>query len=155
MFRFEWTEFPPELAQNVDVAESFQRDVGGALLVGMRKIADQAATNTPYPDIAAGFEVESSASGRTVEASIGNRNSTFPYVEEDTRPHFPPFDEGSPLAAWADARGIPPFLVARAISETGTQGKHMLAEAFQDGQDAVIGDIEAAIARWLERWGTR
>lgn len=34
---------------------------------------------------------------------------------------FPPFGEGSPLAAWASAAGIPAFLVARAIAEKGTE----------------------------------
>lgn len=34
---------------------------------------------------------------------------------------FPPFGPGTPLAAWADAKGIPPFLVARKIAREGTE----------------------------------
>lgn len=34
---------------------------------------------------------------------------------------FPPYGDGSPLARWANAVGIPPFLVARAIAERGTE----------------------------------
>lgn len=34
---------------------------------------------------------------------------------------FPPFGKGTPLAKWADAKDIPPFLVARKIAREGTE----------------------------------
>lgn len=34
---------------------------------------------------------------------------------------FPPFAKGTPLAKWADSKGIPPFLIARKIAREGTE----------------------------------
>lgn len=49
------------------------------------------------------------------------------FVEEDTRPHWPP---PGALSGWADRHGIPEFLVARKIAQEGTEGIHMFAEAW-------------------------
>lgn len=50
------------------------------------------------------------------------------FVEENTRPHWPPIDA---IQGWADRHGIPAFLVARKISKEGTTGIHMFAEEYK------------------------
>jgi len=54
------------------------------------------------------------------------------FVHEGTRPHWPPFGEGTPLNRWARLHGIEPFLVARAISRRGTKAKPFLKEGVKD-----------------------
>jgi len=67
-------------------------------------------------------------------ATVGTNVVYGPFVEEDTRPHWPPL---AAIAPWAQAHGMDPFLVARAISRRGTKGRHMLANALRDSQDDI------------------
>ena len=69
-------------------------------------------------------------------ARIGTNTAYAPFVEYDTKPHFPPIDAITP---WADRHGIDPFLVALAIAKKGTKGAHM----FEQG-------LEAASSRFSE-----
>lgn len=46
---------------------------------------------------------------------------------------FPPFAKGTPLAKWADSKGIPPFLVARKIAREGTKRWK------EEGQSSFVG----------------
>lgn len=77
------------------------------------------------------------------------------YVHEGTRPHWPPVAETKPggsIYRWAQKKGIPPFLVARAIARRGTKGQPWLAdiakndwkevqEVFINTLDKIIGDL--------------
>lgn len=55
-------------------------------------------------------------------ASIFNRSEYAVYGIMGRGPgKFPPFGPNTPLAAWANKRGITPFLVARSIAKRGTQ----------------------------------
>ncbi len=49
-----------------------------------------------------------------------------PYVEFDTRPHWPP---KAALEGWARRHHIPVFVVQRAIARHGTKGHHMFERA--------------------------
>lgn len=71
-------------------------------------------------------------------------NDYWKYVENDTRPHFPPFDkildwvQIKPVIPRPDANGRIPsneslaYLIGRAISRNGTEGSHDL-EKVKDG----------------------
>lgn len=48
------------------------------------------------------------------------------YVEEDTLPHFPPLRA---LENWARFHNTTPYVVARAIAQRGTKGRHMFRNA--------------------------
>lgn len=95
-------------------------------------------------------------------AEIGSSAPHAPFVENDTRPHFPP------LAAMADYAhlklGLPyrakggkgketaeqvGFLIARKISRVGTKGKHIMERAITQEEDEIentfIKGLEAAI----------
>jgi hypothetical protein len=61
-----------------------------------------------------------------------------PFVEEDTSAHWPPWGPGTALHGWAIRHGFPnAFLVARAISQRGTTGKHM----FEKGLEKVTKEV--------------
>jgi hypothetical protein len=70
-------------------------------------------------------------------------------VAHGTKPHWPPWGPGSALAAWAAQKGIPAFLVARAISRRGTikrfGGPSKGAEMFDKGLLASRGAIGSMI----------
>lgn len=77
------------------------------------------------------------------------------YVHEGTSPHWPPVSETQPggsLYRWAQKKGIPPFLVARAIARRGTKPQPWLAdiakndwkevqEVFIRSLDKIIGNL--------------
>lgn len=94
------------------------------------------------------------------------------WVENDTRPHFPPVDK---IAEWVKAKPILPtpdengklpteqqlaFLIARKISIEGTEGTHDLETAvdsinteFEDRiSEAITKDIEDSVATWWNLW---
>ena len=78
-------------------------------------------------------------------------------VEHGAKPHWPPWGPGSALAAWANAKGIHPFLVARAISRKGTikrfgyKGAAMFARGFRDSKALYEREIKALGMR-LIKW---
>ena len=72
-----------------------------------------------------------------------------PFVEWNTKPHWPPWGPGSALSGWAGRKGIKPFLVARAISIRGTKGKHMFANALKDSAHD-LRRIQMRMARAIE-----
>ena len=49
------------------------------------------------------------------------------FVEEDTRPHFPPIQA---LQGWADRHDIPVYAVAQKIARDGTRGIGMVDKEF-------------------------
>lgn len=79
-------------------------------------------------------------------------------VEIGTKPHFPPIQ---PLADWAEHKlGVPReearsvgFLIARKISQKGTEGVHMFERAFATNEPQVQQFFEAAQTRIAERIG--
>jgi len=70
-------------------------------------------------------------------------------VEGGARAHWPPWGQGSSLKRWADHKGIPVFLVARAISERGTIKRFDYggAEMFRRGLDDSRAFIDAEATR--------
>lgn len=82
------------------------------------------------------------------------------FVEEDTRPHWPPVDaieqwvKDKPLSKYPDANGRKPtdkqlaYLIGRKIATDGTRGDHLLEEAVirTDFFNRLIYIIKAEIA---------
>lgn len=57
-----------------------------------------------------------------LQGSVRPTAKHAPFVHDGRRPgKMPPFREGTSLNSWARRRGIPPFLVARAIARRGTK----------------------------------
>lgn len=91
-------------------------------------------------------------------------NDYWKYVEDDTRPHFPPVSKIlewvniKPVIPRPDANGRIPspkslaFLIGRAISERGTKGSHDL-EKVKDGVIPMYRErIAAALGRDMENY---
>jgi hypothetical protein len=86
-------------------------------------------------------------------------------VEGGARPHWPPWGPGSALAGWAARKGIPVFLVARAIARRGTikrfdyGGAEMFRKGFEESEGFInreigntkIGVVGAIIRNTLRR----
>lgn len=66
-------------------------------------------------------------------------------VHEGTRPHWPNWRPGSPLADWSRRHGIEPYLVARAISRKGTKARPFLREAVEGNVRQVETEFEIAL----------
>ena len=96
--------------------------------------------------------------GTTYEVVL-NLQDYWKYVEEGTRPHWPPI---SAIAHWIQIKPVIPrpdekgnipsqqslaFLISRKISREGTQGTHDLKET----TDALLGYYEDLIKEALER----
>lgn len=87
--------------------------------------------------------------GSTVQGVVGSNKTYAPYVEFDTRPHWPyakgiPM-ENQPIVLWARRHGANAYLVARAISQRGTYGKHFLQKAFDANKDKIERRIGQAV----------
>ncbi|MEO0595068.1 MAG: hypothetical protein AAF126_03060 [Chloroflexota bacterium] len=82
-----------------------------------------------------------------VQSVIGfsdKANEYAVYVEEGTRPHFPPLDAIRP---WADRHGIPAFLVARKIAREGTDPRYFMRDSFVEVQR----DVDRNLDRLLDQ----
>ena len=81
---------------------------------------------------------------------VGSDLNYAPHVEFGTRPHWPPWREGSPLARWAQLRGIPAFLVARKIAARGTPAQKWMERAVTHTRDNVIPDELTRLGRDIQ-----
>jgi hypothetical protein len=78
------------------------------------------------------------------------------YVHEGTRPHWPPLIElkpGGSLYRWAQKKGIPVFLVARAIARKGTKAQPWMANIADNQKDAVEQIFLNELAKVVEKLG--
>jgi hypothetical protein len=143
------SEFPAFVTAPTDPRASF----GPMLLEGIHSAVDpmleDARNQTPYASIREGYYSQDLVTGNGVAVEYGNASPIFPFREEDTRPHWPPFGAGSSLANWANARGTPPFLVARKISRFGTTGNHIFGRAKQQHQPQINQAIQNASYAWV------
>lgn len=82
-------------------------------------------------------------------AAVRNRAPHAHLLELGTKPHFVPAGR---LAAWAAARGLNPYAVARTIAKKGTRPRWMLYRARKDSSSdfqALARDALDQIARRL------
>ena len=131
------------------------RDLHGApMLNAMRDSTMQvmrlARKNTPVDTgkLQASILPEIRATQNEVMGVVGSNVKYAPYVELDTRPHWPPI---AALEVWAARHGRSAFYVARLISIKGTKGKHMLENAFKDSEGAINRRFERAVSEVVEK----
>ncbi len=127
------------------VATNHLRELGPQVVVNVRR-------HTPEATGKLSNAIEDTVSNErgTTVLTVGANDSVKPVVtasvEGGTKPHWPPWGEGSELAAWAKLKGIPVFLVAKAIALRGTiarfGGPSKGAEMFKKG----LEDSERQIA---------
>ena len=110
------------------------------------------------------IRTEVRAGGTTYEVVVHLRDY-WKYIEDDTRPHFPPPDA---LLRWVQVKPTLPrpfilngkevspkslaYLVGRKIAEKGTKGTHDLADAKKDTMDAFKARVRAALGHDLRDW---
>lgn len=82
-------------------------------------------------------------------AKVGTNLFYAIFVEMGTQPHWPPIKA---IAEWANYHGIPPFLVARAISLHGTPAIKMFEEGTDNSMDAIDGFMQDAGEQIKEIW---
>lgn len=78
---------------------------------------------------------------------VGAGASYSPFVEKDTRPHFPPI---APLIAWATVKGFDDPVgaawgTARKIAEKGTTGVHFMAASYTFSRDETFGFVAEGV----------
>lgn len=64
------------------------------------------------------------------------------FVEEGTRPHFPPREA---LQGWADRHGIPVFLVQRKIAREGTDPRYFWRDTYGEFEPETMRETERFI----------
>lgn len=88
-------------------------------------------------DLRKSNEYEIKEEGKDIFSRIFNTKEYAPYVEFDTRPHWPPI---SALKDWCRLKlgdESLAFVIARTISKKGTKGKHFFRDALYNNQDKV------------------
>jgi hypothetical protein len=154
------------IAGLAEAPAELQAAIMAAIPVGMEKIGLRGVPlvqdHTPVGAtglLFGGVFAEFHQQGPVMEEIIADHPPADTYVapvEFGTRPHFPPFD-GS-LLLWVKkkhpdldekhAKSLA-FLIARAISRRGTQGKHMFDQALDQLKLEAPGIMERAIAESL------
>lgn len=66
-------------------------------------------------------------------------------VETGSKAHFPPYGEGTPLAAWAKLKGLNPFLVARSISRKGTKANPFVQHTYDKMKPIIEAEFNSGI----------
>jgi hypothetical protein len=91
------------------------------------------------------YDIKSAIREKSVTIRPSDKADTYAiYVEEGTRPHFPPIDK---LQGWADRHGIPVWAVAMKIAREGTEPRHMWRDTFDD----LLSHIETPVGRFAVR----
>lgn len=110
------------------------------------------------------IRTEVRAGGTTYEVVVHLRDY-WKYIEDDTRPHFPPPDA---LLRWVQVKPTIPrpfilngkevspkslaYLVGRKISRVGTNGTHDLADAKKTTMDTFKRRVREALGHDLRDW---
>ena len=110
------------------------------------------------------IRTEVRAGGTTYEVVVHLRDY-WKYIEDDTRPHFPPPDA---LLRWVQVKPTLPrpfilngkevspkslsYLIGRKISRVGTKGTHDLADAKKTTMDTFERRVREALGHDLRDW---
>jgi hypothetical protein len=120
--RFKSTIRNPEIAAiraTQELAADLEQAVQGAVTQVTREI------QMYYPDLT-DWDVTRRVTKYTVSVGLVMRDTRFPFREYDTEPHWPPFGKCTALYAWAQMRGISPFLLAWSMAPREPSGAFAL-----------------------------
>lgn len=148
-------QWPEGALTKADRRATFRRSVGRSMRRGLQDIADEAreATNPLFPHIASEYRVVQVSATDEIAMAIINDHPHWLWVEVDTRPHMPPWGEGTELNEWSERIGANPFLIARHIAQFGTQGHYFLSDAVEEGEDDLLDRLGDTVGRWVDRFG--
>jgi len=82
-------------------------------------------------------------------AKVSSDVQYAPFVEHDTRAHFPP---PHALEGWAHRHGIPVFALAMTIARRGTKGKKMLERGWRESLDKISSELRNLMNKIKGEW---
>lgn len=71
-------------------------------------------------------------------------------VETGTGPHWVSAKSGSPLAQWAEMKGISPYAIQNVIAKRGTMPHPFIKPTYDAVQDVISDRFAAAVAAYIE-----
>lgn len=125
------------------------REMHKALGRSAEKIASDARRNAPANTGSLRGSIKAQMRGIASWRVLVNSEYGL-YVHEGTDPHFPPWQENTALADWANDKGIPPFLVAKSIAEHGTEAQPFLKDAVEENENYINNRVSAALDRAIK-----
>ena len=102
--------------------------------------------------VARGWKRQAVVQAAAVELQIVNPHPGARPLDQGARwpGRMPPWGPGTPLAAWAHAHGIPPFLVARKLKRDGLLARHYVDRALAaTGSEISTIIAQEGVGRWL------
>lgn len=85
-----------------------------------------------------------------LSAEVGPQADYAAAVETGSKPHWPPYGDGSSIADWANLKGIPAFLVARSIARKGTKAHPFVKPTYDKMKPVVEEQISVGIRALVE-----
>lgn len=133
--------------------EVFERVMRGFLQRAVALVEREVKTRTPVNTGALRSSIghEIRGAGAQMQGIVGTAKEYAPFVELDTKPHWPPYRA---IEYWVqrkmklsgEALYWAVLQVQRKIARFGTRGKHMFKEGFEAAQERVR-------QMWADAWG--
>lgn len=89
--------------------------------------------------------------GRGLTAEVGSDQKAAVWLEEGTRPHFPPPDA---LIPWVKRHGLPPgteWAIARKIAQRGTPPRPFLLPAYDENAPQFVLEAKSALGDAIQQ----
>lgn len=137
-----------------DVPANFKALMYQALMGVMQPFMEEVQGQTEYESIRSAYYLAEGANADGVTVELRNKSEIWPFRENDTAAHWPPWGPGTPLDTWAMSKGIPTFLVARKISQVGTQGNKIVQNTWPKYEAQRQQAIQAALYAFVLSGGT-
>lgn len=120
--------------------EDIQRKIPAVMRCAVRVVKREAKERAPVDTGRLRSSITSEVRGVALETVgvVGSNVEYAPYMELGTKPHWPPYGPGTPLARWAYLHKTDAFVVARAIAARGIKARRYLQGAFEEKKREII-----------------
>lgn len=134
--------------------EAMKEFLNGGVLIVERRVKELTPVNTGTLRSSIGHEIR--GNGAEMQGIVGTAQKYAPFVELDTKPHWPPF---RPISFWVKRKlgvsGQALYAVTRGvqrkIARRGTKGAHMFERAFNETQDEIKNLWDEVWQRAIDR----
>ena len=127
--------------------DSFYLRVAGTM---QKKTSAYAPVDTGKLSRSVKIEKRRSMGGGLSGVAVVVRSPYGLFVNEGTRPHFPPV---SALTGWASRHGMNPYAVAVGISKRGTRAQPFFDKALKETAHALPIELRKAAVSIEHKWG--
>ncbi len=137
-----------ELLKNIDnrhLLSQALKDIFTKSTLTLQRNIQKKTTKVDTGRLRASITTEIDKSELPQWGKVGTNTTYAPYVEWDTKPHWPPIKA---LEPWAHRHNTSAYLVALGISRHGTKGVHMFQEGLEDSKadlDKIVNDAARTI----------